>query len=193
MVLHARRIADGWLIELSRGGNSMVRSVDALHARLDAARRTWGADCCTFFLRDPWWTTEFRLLAMPGVEIPEPMHGFVFPGTPAIVDGDDCWLVPDAPRCDRLRIRHPAFDVPAPLNRLFGDFIHREGIASCVRLLHRGESTIEAVLFAYFRQPQSEAILQERAAAIQASFQELCADIPTLREDWTRRHSRAGS
>src|SRR5688572_20597505 len=91
---------------------------EALRSQIAAARADWAADCLTFYLRDPWWTTEFRLLAMPGVDIPEPLHGFVFPGNPAIVDGDDLWVVPDVVTCDALRIQLPAFDVPDDRRRL---------------------------------------------------------------------------
>src|SRR5712692_10363969 len=59
-------------------------AIQSADATLRRALRSIGARCATFYVRDPWYTNELRLVSMPGVRVKEPMHGFAsFPG------GDD--------------------------------------------------------------------------------------------------------
>jgi len=44
---------------------------------LDLGRQGLRISAVTFYVRDPWWTDEFRLLLMPGVKVREPMYGFL--------------------------------------------------------------------------------------------------------------------
>lgn len=120
---------------------------------LDEGMHSLQASSCTFYVRDPRWADEFLLLLMPGVMIPEPMHGFMLPleTRVRISDGSGMDFFPNAARdpalCEKLG---PPLKRLAEGNRIFHDFTLREKVASCARLLHRKSDIVTATLFINF-------------------------------------------
>jgi serine phosphatase RsbU (regulator of sigma subunit)/putative methionine-R-sulfoxide reductase with GAF domain len=127
-----------------------------------------GAASATFYVRDPWWTDEFRLMALPGVRITEPMHGFLFPAGSRIATGAEEDFIADAPGTPWLReAMSPALRARAEADPLFGDFVAREGVASCARFRHVVGDRVDAVLFINFNEPADfDAPLKERLRAL---------------------------
>lgn len=118
---------------------------------LNEIRKRLEATSCTFYVRDPFWPGELRLLHMDGIRIKEPMHGFVFPSTAkrVISHGGPQVFSAYAENNSRLReAQRQSLESIPPENRyLFGDFIEREGVKSSARLIHYEGGQIEAVLF----------------------------------------------
>jgi putative methionine-R-sulfoxide reductase with GAF domain len=128
--------------------------LDNIKETLESARTRLNAASCTFYVCDPFWNEEMRLIAMPGVRLTEPMHGFCFPphSKRVLVEGAAEIFSSHAPSNEQLRE-----DASSPLDRidhkkrfLFGDFIEREDIKSSARLLHIENGQIKAVLFVNF-------------------------------------------
>jgi GAF domain-containing protein/transcriptional regulator with XRE-family HTH domain len=135
---------------------SQMKPDARVNAILEDARQTLRALSCTFYVRDPFWPAEWRLVAMPGVRVPEPMHGFVSPeGTRSVLERGDCEFCPDTlattVRRD-LHIKLPG-TIPADHRHLFSDFVEREGVRASARLLIYDGASIEAVLFVNFSEP----------------------------------------
>jgi GAF domain-containing protein len=108
-----------------------------------------GAKSATLYVRDPHWTTGFRLVAMPGVRYTEPMHGFNF----AI------GFAMDKPDCERERYQslsgragqQPKLDIDLPSDkadqaRLFDSFIAREGVRAAARLAYPADPSRRVVM-----------------------------------------------
>src|SRR5206468_3384349 len=55
---------------------SRTRATEAL---ITECMKKLGAVSCTFYVEDPWWPGELRLIFMPGVKFREPMQGFLIP------------------------------------------------------------------------------------------------------------------
>jgi GAF domain-containing protein len=125
--------------------------LESIKEVLKSARTQLGAASCTFYVRDPFWHDELRLIAMPGVQLTEPMHGFSFPphSKRVLAEGGPEIFSPDARSDEQLREEASApLDGIAPDRRfLFGDFIEREGIKSSARLWYEEDNHLEAVLF----------------------------------------------
>src|SRR5215213_6693460 len=121
---------------------------------LEAARDELKAASCTFYVRDPFWSDELRLVAMPGVQIIEPMYGFAFPphSTSVVSKGDVEIFSSDTQSDERLReeIDSSRDRIDAKKQFLFGDFVEREGIKSSARLMFKVDDRVEAVLFVNF-------------------------------------------
>ncbi len=134
----------------------------------------------TFYVRDPFLDDEFVLLYMPGVKIPEPMHGFLFPASArqAICRGEPEEFFPDA--AERLREKTPlALDKMDDGKRiLFEGFVRREGVQSSARLLHHDASGVAAALFVNFstRTAFTEPVRQR----IRGLKESLCALLPDI-------------
>lgn len=112
-----------------------------------------GAASSTFYVRDPDWDEEFRLVFMPGVKVVEPMHGFLFPRAvrKRFFSGGAKKYVTYAGR--RRAAVTPSSSTVARLareNPLFGDFAQREGVVSCARLIHSDSRGPECVLCVNF-------------------------------------------
>jgi GAF domain-containing protein len=126
--------------------------LDEIRETLEMAREELGAASCTFYVRDPFWPEELRLVAMPGVRIVEPMYGFSFPphSKRVLAKGEPEIFTSDSQSKEQLRetVKTP-LDGIAPATRvLFNDFIEREGIKSSARLWHKDKDSIpKAVLF----------------------------------------------
>ncbi len=106
----------------------------------------------TFYVRDPWWPDEYRLLYMPGVRIREPMHGFLFPAgaRDAICGGEARKYQQYHPGDDRGRREAPPPRLGAEERLLFEGFARREGLRGSARLLHHDGDGVAAVLFVNF-------------------------------------------
>lgn len=140
----------------SYSGNGVSRAVATVRRMVRQGRMDLAAASCTFYVRDPYWTDEFRLLAWPGVKVVETMHGFLgTEGSKAVVvEGDSISFSEDA-ASDPSRCGMPVDlpdRIPADVRPLFGDFVTREGVASSARLQYREEGSVEAVLFVNYEQ-----------------------------------------
>ena len=129
-------------------------AIDAARQVLEDGVAEVGAASATFYVRDPWWTDEFRLLFLPCVRITEPMHGFLFPAGARIASGVEEDYIGDAPNTPWLReALAPEVQARAAVDPLFGDFVARERVASCARFLQVVGDRVDAVLFVNFREP----------------------------------------
>ena len=159
--------------------------LDTIKETLEAVKTDIGADSCTFYVRDPFWQDELRLIAMPGVHIKEPMHGFAFPphSTTVVSDGATEIFSSETQSESRLReLMVPARDLIAAEKRfLFGDFVERERIKSSVRLMHKVKKRVEAVLFVNFVDEQKfTPALKQRLRGLLSG---LVKDLPGLQEE----------
>src|SRR5712691_10871115 len=53
---------------------SVASRVEAI---VERGKRDLRAASCAFYVRDPIWKDDFRLVALPGVKFPGTMHGFL--------------------------------------------------------------------------------------------------------------------
>ena len=54
-----------------------MNDIDEFELILDREREDVGATSCTFYVPDPYWEGDFRLISMPGVKLRERMHGWI--------------------------------------------------------------------------------------------------------------------
>ncbi len=120
---------------------SSLRKANPIEEAQDLAKEILaelGASSCTFYLRDPFWQNEFRLLCMPGVKIRPPMFGFLHPidARRILASGMEEEFVTDVRSSTTLFANHGAvnFKGDEERKRLFGNFVEREGVISCARL-----------------------------------------------------------
>lgn len=127
--------------------------IQQLQQRLDKGRADLNALSCTFYFRDPYWSDEFRLVAMSGVRLKEPMYGFVSPASArnTILKGQQ-EIFKQTQMARRLRETPVILKfVPEEKRHLFGDFILREGVNAYARLTHvNDDGEREAILFVNF-------------------------------------------
>jgi len=151
------------------------------------AKQALGASSCTFWVRDPWWADELRLLHMPGVNVQEPMHGFMFPGSAreTISSGKDEEYYPAAGNTQSL----PGMSDGSPLapDTLFGSFAQRENIVCSARFLHRNRGHVQAALFINYDKAltfvplltkQMQALMSEIVKLLPGIFAELAKAPP---------------
>ena len=155
-----------------------------LKATMAAIRAT----SCTFYVRDPIWDDP-RLLLMPGVRHKEPMHGLMLPsGSKARVSkGDPIEYFSEA-RSDanRWKLREelsPELPQLIARNLIFGDFVEREGVTSCARLLHYEGGLAQATLFVNFTEHRRFEDEPETRKQIEKLFDSLAALLPGLRNE----------
>jgi serine/threonine protein kinase/GAF domain-containing protein len=121
---------------------------------LETERSEIGATSLTFYVRDPIWPEELRLVAMPGVQLKEPMHGFSFPPHLKRVVAEGGLEIFSSDSRSQQELREDAewsLDKIEPEKRfLFGDFVERERIKSSARLTQKRNDRTEAVLFVNF-------------------------------------------
>ncbi len=151
------------------------------------AKRELDAQSLTFYIRDPFWSDEFRLLLMPGVKVTEPMHGFMNSHNAArmIESGRPhvCFSYgasKDAPAAFQRASPHPLADA----NRLFGDFARREGVGACCMAVHPEDGPVQLILFANFDSSRDE---RRRIDRILALRDQLAPMHRLLQEDLARQ------
>ncbi len=156
--------------------------LDGLREILKLEGNEIGAASCTLYVRDPFWPDELRLIAMPGVKLTEPMHGFSFPphSKRVVAEGDLEVFSSDSRSNETLR---EAADSPRDLidpekNFLFGDFVERESIKSSARLTHQVDGRIEAVLFVNFVEKRK--FDKALKATLRKLLKELVKNLPGL-------------
>lgn len=159
--------------------------IQKLQKRLDEGRNELKALSCTFYFRDPYWPNGFRLVAMSGVRLKEPMYGFVSPDSArrTIVKGSKEIFKSQTRMAKRLREAPVILEfVPEDKRPLFGDFIQREGVNAYARLTHTNDDgEREAILFVNFaRRMKFDKRLKSR---IRSFFRNLLADFHKIQEE----------
>lgn len=158
--------------------NSAKELIESIQNQIDATS-------CTFYLRDPLWSDELRLVAMPGVQFTEPMYGFSFPGSykKNLTDSDLEVFSSDieAGKQYHENIEFSLEGIEPQKRRLFGNFVEREGIKSSVKLIHRIDGYVEAVLFInYDTLKEFDDSLKEK---IKLLFGQVIDRLPLLRDE----------
>jgi GAF domain-containing protein len=126
---------------------------------VDRGRRILRASSCAFYVQDPIWKGDFRLVALPGVNFPGTMHGFLTSETSkeVVAQGLPETFVVNA-RQDPLR-RSTTLDgsenIAPSLRHLFGDFVDREKVVSSARLLHVSGQNVQASLFVNYNRKRT--------------------------------------
>ena len=159
--------------------------LDTIKKDLEAAKNDMNAASCTFYVHDPFWSDELRLIAMPGVQITEPMYGFAFPphSTRVVSDGDPEIFSTNTQLDPRLReeIGSPRDRIEAKKQFLFGDFVERERIKSSARLMLKVDGRLEAVLFVNFIKKKKFTTALENS--LRGLLSQLVSDLPKLQEE----------
>lgn len=158
--------------------NSINTSIDLIKTQLEASS-------CTFYLRDPFWRNELRLIAMSGIEYLEPMYGFrVSRHSKGTADNSELEIFSsDVEKDKRFRksSKLSLSKIPKAKKFLFGDFIEREKIKSSARLLLKEDNVVEAVLFVnYKKQIKFTKAIKEK---IRAAFVELTKNLKNLQNE----------
>jgi putative methionine-R-sulfoxide reductase with GAF domain len=133
----------------------MDTAIARLERHLDEERVRLGAASCTFYVADPYWQTEYRLVCMPGVKFREPMYGFMTLDRSThdlICDGPPekfvTATVPENQATNRLPPK-----IPEGIRSLFLGFSEREGVQSYARLKSvDSNGFVEAILFVNFEE-----------------------------------------
>jgi GAF domain-containing protein len=150
----------------------------------EEARAALEASSIVVYVADPLRPDDFRIVCMPGVCLPEVMHGFV--GRPAesskrlITDGEPEQYVPVVsdsegvnPDVSAILARHD----PAR-RRLFASFIQREGVRSRALLAYRPEGQTRLALFVNFSQPTT--FDEAKRQRIRRLFGDLVDHLPAM-------------
>ncbi|MBV9209152.1 MAG: SpoIIE family protein phosphatase [Acidobacteria bacterium] len=128
--------------------------IAALQRKLEHAVKEMDASSCIFYIRDPHWINEYRLVAMTGVKREETMYGFLnSESTRSVVFKGELEIFnSDAFRGAGSRELHSTIDnIPEDIRALFGDFGQRENVKSSARLIQTNEAgEREAILFVNF-------------------------------------------
>lgn len=149
--------------------------LEAMESRAEAVRRELGATSLCFYVADPLFEGDFRLVLKPGVRYPEPLQGPRFPlKTKALSKFEESpWFCRDARSARPLREEGSSEEVRNLIrkNPLYGDFIEREGVKSCARLQYQQDGRLACVLFVnYSGHEEFDAPVRER---IRSFFDEL--------------------
>lgn len=157
--------------------------ITRVNKKLDEERDVLKASSCTFYIRDPHWTDQFRLVAMSGVHIKEPMYGFVMPYSSRRIVAEGELKIFSTDVCNDERFHVPQVflrDIPEDRQALFGDFVQRENVQSAARLIQtNSDGQQEAILFMNFSKKIefTESIQSE----ICSFFQSLIAELSTIK------------
>lgn len=149
----------------------MPTAVEQLTDLLQAARVRLGAASCTFYVVDPYWQTEYRLVCMPGVKLPEPMYGFITPDPSTryrICEGpDESFTESDSEREGASATGLP-LGIPLANRSLFLDFAEREGVQSHARLKNAGlDGSTESIFFINFDETHVfDGVIQEQIRTV---------------------------
>jgi GAF domain-containing protein len=158
--------------------------IDSLNQKLAQAAVEFQASSCTFYIRDPHWIDEYRLVAMTGVQRDEAMYGFTSPESARklLTAGETEVYSTSIWQSDGGYGSALADNMPEHVSRLFVGFSQREGVKSCARLIHEdacGER--EAVLFVNFSYVcEFDEPLKQK---LRLFFAELVEMLPTIRQE----------
>ncbi|NQT15838.1 MAG: SpoIIE family protein phosphatase [Planctomycetes bacterium] len=147
-----------------------------------------GATSCTFYVRDPIWNDP-RLVLMPGVQHQEPMYGLMLPSGPKerVSKGGPVEYISDARSGEKSWIvrdeLNPVLQGLIADNPIFGDFVERERVTSCARLLHYEGELAQATLFVNFTEHRRFEDEPEICGQIETLFGSLTALLPGLRNE----------
>ena len=140
--------------------------------------RECGAQSGTFYIRDPYWSHDLRLVYMPGVTYPEPMYGFLIPeSSRTLVTAGEGEFV--AMRGSHSLNGPFATVHPPPIARLFGDFAEREGVVTAARFTHRTGPIPEAVMFVNYATATSFA--PELVSSLKRLMNDMVECIPSIK------------
>ncbi|MBN1568328.1 MAG: hypothetical protein JXA73_10820, partial [Acidobacteria bacterium] len=166
--------------------------IKTLQTKLEKAIKCLGASSCTFYLRDPYWTNDFQLIAMSGVNFEEPMHGFLSPDCTrkVVVEGAKEIFSNNTPHDSRLREPQLAnISLNKEKQELFGDFVKREKVRSSARLISVDcNDQKDAVLFVNYSRPES--FDDSMQSKIHKLFSELCANLPSIQRELHERDEK---
>jgi GAF domain-containing protein len=149
----------------------LALTLDTVGSFIGLFRKRVGASSCTFYVRDPIWRHGYHLVAMSGVQITEPMYGFIHRPAPDATDiSQDKVYTSDV--LDDSRFHSPTdalTGLSGSLRRLYGDFAERERVRSLVRRLARDPSgDVCAILHVNFA--HARALPAARRADIDETF-----------------------
>jgi GAF domain-containing protein len=165
--------------------------INSLNRKLKSAAGKLKASSCTFYIRDPHWIDEYRLVAMTGVKRDESMYGFTSPESARrlLTEGEAevyRTVTPPGEAGDKLPL---VGGVPANIRQLFVGFSEREGVRSYARLTHYNDAgECEAILFVNFS--HIEEIDGELKNRIRSFFGGLVAMLPEIRQEVIKRDAR---
>jgi putative methionine-R-sulfoxide reductase with GAF domain len=137
------------------------------------------AASATFYVQDPIWQGAFHLVAMPGVQVVEPMYGFTHGRTLAILEqgrGDDEEVfIQDARLHSEFRnLCEVPRNMPKGLRWLYGDFVEREGVVSVARRVSRdGNGEPMAILHVNFQKRRR--LTKPQRSLVDRTFAQLSA------------------
>ena len=154
----------------------------AIVSMLRNGMKAMGASSSTFYVEDPWWPGEMRVMAMPGVKYTEPMQGFLLPisAKRKVTEGATLRF------CEHAQEQAATEDDPVlrslvSKNRLYGGFSQRENVVSYVRLIHKTRKGIDAVLFVNFER-QISRFDKRLNATLRHLMRDLVQVLPDLKE-----------
>lgn len=158
----------------------------ALERRLRSGLESIGATSITVYVQDPFFHKELRLVLMPGVQVDEPMHGFLYPVSSAhqVNSGSDE---------PTFRIYREPVEYPEPLatlvasDPLFGDFATREGVRSWARFRHRECEGGEIAVVVNFNFADFDADRPDRIQAMTKAFEDVVRVSQDLRGELSAR------
>ena len=156
-------------------GSKAESLLAAMESRAVKVLSELGATSICFYVADPLFEGDFRLVLKTGVRYLEPLLGPRFPlKTKALSSFPEPeWFFRDAQSARPLREEGDNEQVRSLIekNPLYGDFITREGVQSCARLQYQEDDQLECVLFVnYSTHERFEPSTQSR---IRAFFDEL--------------------
>lgn len=150
---------------------------------LESYLRNLGASSIILYVKDPFWVNEYRLVCMPGVELTEPMHGFMFPDDARhiISEGEKVEVHRQNLRDTRMysTMYHKTSTIPVDRRRLFGNFVDREHVHSVIRR-HFSDSSgkISAVMFINY---SDDRVMPNRIESLTRSIEgEIASHLPSI-------------
>lgn len=175
ILLSANDAARRGLSGTANDSSNSASLLEAMESRAASVLAELGASSLCFYVSDPLFEGDFRLVLKPGVRYPEPLQGPRFPlKTKALSRFKDSqWFCRDAQSARPLR-EEGANDETRSLimkNPLYGDFIEREGVKSCARLQHEQDDRLACVLFVNYS--THEEFDEPTKARIRSFFDEL--------------------
>ncbi|MBZ0268041.1 SpoIIE family protein phosphatase [bacterium] len=151
---------------------------------MDKLRQSVGAQSVTFYVQDPLWPDEFRLVAMPGVRHSEPMRGFTMSVRGALAESRRRYYDTAAEAVhESYQDDPPSLTKVRPEDRhLFAGFVEREGVVSLARFREVTPCGKACVLFVNFADKVywRSSAAKERKMAIERAKRDIVARVDDL-------------